>query len=692
MNNEFKLIAIRPLEGCESSKVLKQNEIYYFCNDYEINLTKGEIIYSPSIPHNLYNIPRANKDLEVNIHAIVGENGAGKSTILELLAMAINDISKIKGDFEHEIDFSNSNEPSHLTNVQIFFQIPTTEGDSEIQSIEIQNHTVTSSKYQGNNNIYKEFTNNNPVDFDELFYTFLANYALHALNEDYIGSWIYRVFFKNDAYQIPLNIYPLRSNGQININNEAHLTKSRLFSNVLINSNGELNSSITENQKVAGVLFKAFDPSVVIIDGKEQLVQKKVISIDGKDIYFEQLNIDFKKTLKLISNTFEIDFDESQYIKESEYGKNTYTDACNYVIRKLIKITAQYEKRYWDFFDGKELKFKDDIFEDYLTGLKDDRSVLTLKLRQALNFIDNWKIWNVENKFKLNDSSKLSIDTKTLSDIVYRIEPSPENFIDFIPPPIYEIDFILINKAHNFQPFWDNSQMPFEHSYFNSLSSGEKQMIFSIQSVVYHLLNLNSIHNISQEGRIKYKYANLMFDEIELYFHPEYQRKFISELLKGISRIHIPNIEAINMCFVTHSPFILSDIPEANCMFLKVDEDGKSKQCGTDELKGLKTFGANIHDMLRHGFFLKSGLIGDFALEKINDLIKRFHKALTASKKEQPSLFEYIRHDNKNIKNIINIIGDDIVKGKLLEMYAQIVEDDGKKVLRDYYQKKIDEL
>ena len=100
--NNFKLIAIRPLSNCNERfiKNLNKGEIYKFYNDYkflnkenievEINDEVSNIQFEQSIPRDFYNIKSAdNHSLSVNISAIVGKNGSGKSSLMELFYAAI---------------------------------------------------------------------------------------------------------------------------------------------------------------------------------------------------------------------------------------------------------------------------------------------------------------------------------------------------------------------------------------------------------------------------------------------------------------------------------------------------------------------------------------------------------------------------------------------------------------------------
>ena len=66
---------------------------------------------------------------------------------------------------------------------------------------------------------------------------------------------------------------------------------------------------------------------------------------------------------------------------------------------------------------------------------------------------------------------------------------------------------------------------------------------------------------------IKYHYMNVIFDEVELYFHPEMQRQYTSIMLKTLRSVQFSNIRGINIMMVTHSPFVLSDIPDSNVLW-----------------------------------------------------------------------------------------------------------------------------
>ncbi|MCM1142735.1 MAG: hypothetical protein NC453_29535, partial [Muribaculum sp.] len=75
------------------------------------------------------------------------------------------------------------------------------------------------------------------------------------------------------------------------------------------------------------------------------------------------------------------------------------------------------------------------------------------------------------------------------------------------------------------------------------------------------------------------------------------------------------HIRNVHFLMVTHSPFVLSDIPSRNILGLNKDGIPMNHK---EEI--VKSFGANIHDILRHPFFLKDGAVGEFARGYLSEL------------------------------------------------------------------------
>lgn len=175
---------------------------------------------------------------------------------------------------------------------------------------------------------------------------------------------------------------------------------------------------------------------------------------------------------------------------------------------------------------------------------------------------------------------------------------------------------------------------------YASLSTGEK----TFQKILYLIIDY-----ILQSKKDNFL---IIIDEVELYLHPTWQKAFIRILDKLIQLFPEQNFHFI---LTSHSPFILSDIPSQNIIFLDQDNQGNCKVA--NGLKDKKqTFGANIHTLLSDAFFMENGLMGEFAKNKINEVIDYLNG------KDSPI------KDDDEAQRYIRIIGEPIVKRQLQRM------------------------
>ncbi len=152
----------------------------------------------------------------------------------------------------------------------------------------------------------------------------------------------------------------------------------------------------------------------------------------------------------------------------------------------------------------------------------------------------------------------------------------------------------------------------------------------------------------------------LLIDESELYFHPQWQKDWITVLVTGLKKLFNQHERTIQVILTTHSPFLLSDIPSDRVLFLdKVDDNQVISRNQLDDVP--LTFGANIHHLYAHSFFIKDGLMGSFAKQKINQIAE---KLIHSSDDE-------ITYDNEEIVKQIHLIGEPIIKNKLIDIYKQ---------------------
>lgn len=188
----------------------------------------------------------------------------------------------------------------------------------------------------------------------------------------------------------------------------------------------------------------------------------------------------------------------------------------------------------------------------------------------------------------------------------------------------------------------------FGHSLEN-LSDGENAYLRMFASINEQI----SILNKEKESYI------LCFDEPEARFHPEQNRIFIDILITFLSEIR-EGKQKFQIIISTHSPFLLSDIQANNILFLTKDKTGK---CSPQKVS-LKTFGTNIHMLLKDGFFMTSTM-GEFATNKIKETILKIENC------DSTDVQNITEEQKREWLYIINSIGEPLVQNRILKMYME---------------------
>ena len=331
--------------------------------------------------------------------------------------------------------------------------------------------------------------------------------------------------------------------------------------------------------------------------------------------------------------------------------------------------------------DYNEATFKDD-----LKDLLRDSSHRTLKIRQTLVYL----LFNEEDDYYLNMGIKVDVDdiwSWMVDKIGQELYPKQDyhkiDKEDLLPPPFVNVVLRLVDnehlKAYN-DGNADNDVIP-----FGGLSSGERQIAYTIGNILYHLKNLESGKqdlNVNQDHAtaIKYSYVNIMLDEVELYFHPDLQRRFLGLLVDSICGLKMDSCMGVNIILITHSPFVLSDIPDSNILYLSRDKDEEMSR---------STFAANVHDLFDDAFFLPNTL-GEIAQKKVEEVVVYYHqmRLLRAKKGGWLPILDVSREQRleslDKFQYIASIVGDDYLHGELIDMVNEMKEWEQRENKRRY--------
>jgi energy-coupling factor transporter ATP-binding protein EcfA2 len=529
----------------------------------------------------------------INITAIVGENGSGKSGVLEFLRFALK----------------NDRDDEKYKSLILFFDKKTTRYtllnllNTKIKTIPI----ITQKCYQGINSFEKILSKTIFPTFD-----YSLTYNLLDYNKD-----------KNKVIKYHFPFYPDKI---IKIDLKEEVIKNQEY--IL------LNYMTLKKKNQLNKFEKFFQPNVI-------------------NIYFDLSTMSLNENCELKDN------------KKDEYTTLRTDIQGNLDIPRTIE-------RIYD-----------------LSVFLSNQSNYNDKPLAEINFGNDFKMCERDN-FKLGRDDT----AETKSNNIFDIKPNgkkllEKNKIDYFEYEStlllsFEIDSLNDQDIKQIMASFSSRQFKIElidknNKKLNDLSFGEQQLLNFLNSLYYLGSKEYTFLDINDDTHSKdIKSFIVFFDEIELGLHPNWQKRTVHYILDFLQLIPDRNFHLI---LASHSPFLLSDLPKENVIFLDKDKDGNCKV--VDGLKEKKqTFGANIHTLLSDSFFMEDGLMGEFAKVKIQSIIK-YHEDIEKKEIIEADKIEYKAKQQKEFWQIQSIIGDDylkqVIKNHLIEIEKIVLGNDDAK-------------
>lgn len=594
-----------------------------------------------------------------NLTAIVGQNGAGKSSLLDIIRSEFienkNALPSSKSLFLVEV--SESLPPVILRNdfgkVLIRDKNQYNNFENQLESAlpkKIQT-IFYSPHYDYKFNPKFEVVDNHDLSFDRILEEDLRQLREKATNE---SGWPYspsqELIFKNSIRQINF-----------------------------------LSSDLVRKQQIFNTLFEL------------QAHYEPILYFRGYKFIEREWNkpYQFRKILRIIAEKAEKEssewhtirkFKDDRVINQVEVNqyilkRNVIKCILSLLIRQMERSNSFLQDGFFPYDELKEQIESASAHETLLlfvkhSGIKIDSSKVENIFSEAVfeSFLE--KIYSTIEKADTVDSISDSTLRPRTEDAIEILKLQRQFFIDLNS---YYVKYysdkteLIIEDGEKIEEFIN--YMPFSRR----MSSGENALL-NFFSRIYNFLNSNLTELKSRKPSDHYI---LLLDEADLTFHITWKKRYVKSLLSTLPYFFedLENKPSLEIIFTTHDPITLSDMPNSNVIYLeRPDYTSLSKVLDfNSKNRPLKTFGANISDLIADSFFIEDSLIGEFAYDKIQDVIKWLNKKHNFKKKSY-------------YKTLIHMIDEPIIQRKLAEMYDDKTNENFQGEVIDEQIKKLQEL
>lgn len=597
----------------------------------------------------------------ISITGIVGENGSGKTTIMKYIRNSQNIIQSNKEEIR--VYFIGNRLEVYCKKCMIKH----ISYNNEIINPDLFNTIENSIKQENSMGVYKE------NEFEYKIYSvdnlFIININYNEKKDDYNYKYVH--------LKPSQNMTVVYHNNLISYFKDLDESKMGFYTTIDLSTDFLLRFSKSKFQEAINYKFlHRYNNNIFIKDSvdhfiieeqmktlkflsKEKELFNKILSfktLDRVNCTIESIEIINDKEKRTATKIEQIGIQEKykmikkfiigfQYSDDVEYSVANFIGLYLYDIYGVIEHLSSVRK---------ELHYIKDLVQKVCKSNNLKETVT--KLIELRNEFSKLKLNSSDITFELDDIELNYI--LNFVDFILKngsVENNNKLMLNFSIDKFSNKEFFMGNlNLENITDMYEKSNLIKRYIVFDysDLSSGEKNLLI-LYSRIYELVN-NDKYRLNLN-----KNLIILLDEPDVALHPEWNRRLVDSILTFTSGVFGEEYN-IKIIISTHSPFIISDIPNEDIIFLKFNREQFIRKIVYKSNDEEQTFASNIHSLFSNSFFLKSTL-GEFSYNKIARIIEVL----------QDRNIKLSEFEQEKISYIIKLIGEPILKNKLQQLYDE---------------------